>query len=128
VPNIEELGFLAESDTAPAATATTASTTSTTHPAGSTVTPPTETKMPEKNSLPSNNPSSGFMASYMKFLQGERDSSPPPANREERKATWSRAKIYQPEPAKSIATTTTAVTAANAVTTTTTALDSGTNA
>jgi len=127
VPNIEEeLGFLAESDTAPTTTATTASTTSTTNPAGSTVTPPVETKMPEKKSLLSNNPSSGFMASYMKFLQGERDSSSPPANHGGRKATWSRAKVYQPEPAKSIATTTTAVTATTAVTTTTTAVDSGT--
>jgi len=50
VPNIEEeLGFLAESDTVPTATATTTSTNSTTNPAGSTVTPPVETKMPEKN-------------------------------------------------------------------------------
>jgi len=68
VPNTEELGFLAESDTAPA---TTASTTSTTNPADSIMAPPMETKMPEKKSLPSHNPSSGFMASYMKFLQGE---------------------------------------------------------
>jgi hypothetical protein len=46
VPNIEEeLWFLAESDTAPAPAATTASTTSTTNPAGSTVTPPMETKI-----------------------------------------------------------------------------------
>jgi len=129
VPNIiYELEFLAESDTAPAAAATTTSTTSTINPAGSTVTPPVQTKMPEKKSLPSNNPSSGFMASYMKFLHGERDSSPPPANRGGRKATWSRAKVYQPEPAKSAATTTAAGTAATAVTTTTTALDLGTTA
>jgi len=129
VPNVEEeLEFLAGSDTAPAATTTTASTTSTTNPAGSTVTPPVETKMPEKKSLLSNNPSSGFMASYMKFLQDERDSSSPPANHGGRKATWSRAKVYQPEPTKSIATTTTAVTATTAVTTTKTAVDLGTTA
>jgi len=64
----------------------------------------------------------------MKFLQGERDSSSPPAKHGGRKATWSRAKVYQPEPAKSTATTTTTVTATTAVTTTTTAVDEGTTA
>jgi hypothetical protein len=49
VPNIEELWFLAQSHTAAAATVTTASTTSTTNPAGSTATPPKETKISNKS-------------------------------------------------------------------------------
>ncbi|EFA02073.1 nuclear receptor coactivator 6 [Tribolium castaneum] len=65
VPNIEEeLNFLAQG--------------------GST------TKKPMK---PSEKPGSGFMSSYLKFLQGERDSSPPPATRGNRKqSSWTRSK------------------------------------
>ncbi|XP_077285720.1 uncharacterized protein LOC143910943 isoform X2 [Arctopsyche grandis] len=89
VPNIEEeLGFLAEqraNSTAPTPTAASHQSTA------SSISSPQETssKIPEKKlTVPA--AGSSFMASYLKFLQGERDTSPPPASRGGRKATWSR--------------------------------------
>ncbi|XP_063225705.1 mucin-5AC [Bacillus rossius redtenbacheri] len=108
VPNIEEeLGFLSDTGSAPA--------------------PVMEPKKPP--TLVPSNASTGFMASYMKFLQGERDTSPPPQNRAIKKTAWVRTKTYQPEvpktqsPGDSSATTTiastTTATSATSVTTTT---------
>lgn len=91
VPNIEEeLGFLAEqraNSTAPTPPAA-----SHQSPASS-ISSPQEiaTKVPDKKiTVPAIGAGSSFMASYLKFLQGERDTSPPPATRGGRKATWSR--------------------------------------
>nr|CAD7438022.1 unnamed protein product [Timema bartmani] len=107
VPNIEEeLGFLSENSTVTTGT-----------PAVSSL----EVKKPLAPPITPSNPSTGFMASYMKFLQGERDSSPPPQNRGGRKTTWARTKIYQPEPPRppSDASTTTTATPTTTITTTT---------
>nr|CAD7570378.1 unnamed protein product [Timema californicum] len=106
VPNIEEeLGFLSENSTVTTGT-----------PAVSSL----EVKKPLAPPITPANPSTGFMASYMKFLQGERDSSPPPQNRGGRKTTWARTKIYQPEPPRPpLDASTTTTTTTTTITTTT---------
>ncbi|XP_013185673.2 mucin-2 isoform X1 [Amyelois transitella] len=89
VPNIEEeLGFLAEQR---ANTASTVAPTSQQQNLNSTSQDATTKIMEKKFNVPVTGPGSGFMASYLKFLQGERDTSPPPAGRGARKSsTWSR--------------------------------------
>ncbi|XP_026765176.1 mucin-12-like isoform X1 [Galleria mellonella] len=88
VPNIEEeLGFLAEQR---ANTASSVAPTSQQPNLNSTSQDATTKIMEKKFNVPVTGPGSGFMASYLKFLQGERDTSPPPAGRGARKSTWSR--------------------------------------
>lgn len=88
VPNIEEeLGFLAEQRANTASSVAPSSQQQSINSASQDA-----TKIMEKKfNVPVTGPGSGFMASYLKFLQGERDTSPPPAGRGARKSTWSRA-------------------------------------
>lgn len=53
---------------------------------------PTTSTAPKvlENKFKPSGPGAGFMGSYLKFLQGERDTSPPPANRGNRKTSWTR--------------------------------------
>lgn len=84
VPNIEEeLGHLAESIPMPS------------NIASGVASAKVEGKIADQKAPVLSNLSTGFMASYMKFLQGDRDSSPPPQNRAMRKPTWTKPNIYQ---------------------------------
>ncbi|XP_050672595.1 serine-rich adhesin for platelets-like isoform X2 [Leptidea sinapis] len=85
VPNIEEeLGFLAERANSASTVAPTSQQQNLNNSQD------TSKVMDKKFNVPVTGPGSGFMASYLKFLQGERDTSPPPAGRGARKSTWSR--------------------------------------
>uniref|UniRef100_A0A6B2EBY5 Putative mucin-19 n=1 Tax=Phlebotomus kandelakii TaxID=1109342 RepID=A0A6B2EBY5_9DIPT len=99
VPNIEEeLGFLAERSGAPGCqqqqqqqiVANAMQTTMTSSAGGHQEEQNIAKSIAEKKYNLPKGVGSGFMGSYLKFLQGERDTSPPPASRGGRKATWSR--------------------------------------
>lgn len=88
VPNIEEeLNFLSGGG-ANRSNSTAATTNQMNVPSQSPHMPPQPSKVPEKKS---STPGTGFMNSYLRFLQGERDTSPPPITRGTRKSTWTRA-------------------------------------
>ncbi|CAG9861726.1 unnamed protein product [Phyllotreta striolata] len=86
VPNIEEeLNFLSQDSTRP-------SMANNQHQGAAAPKPMNRAKLADK---PPGAVGSSFMSSYLKFLQGERDTSPPPAMRGggNRKQTWPRAPL-----------------------------------
>lgn len=129
VPNIEEeLGFLAEQR---ANTASSVAPSSQQQNINSTSQDATSKIMEKKFNVPVTGPGSGFMASYLKFLQGERDTSPPPAGRGARKSTWSRTtnsttnKVYTNDLNKSQCETNTAQQSTNGAMASNNALNAG---
>lgn len=118
VPNIEEeLDFLAEvNETLTPQPSTSANNCKVAAPkpvnAPSAPVTSSSSKMHEKKSFPSyTNPASGFMASYMKFLQGERDASPPQNKRSSK--NWAKTKLYQPSESSKVSSSVTGTTTVN---------------
>ncbi|KAI4463363.1 hypothetical protein MML48_4g00006404 [Holotrichia oblita] len=86
VPNIEEeLNYLAQDNVVYKSNANSCNANSATCVRPNTV-------VVNKKSESPTGPGVGFMNSYLKFLQGEKDNSPPPASRGNRKQSWTKTK------------------------------------
>jgi len=57
--------------------------------------PVSTTDETERKPFPAANPSNDFMASYLKFLQGEPDAESPPSTKNNRKQAWPKSKVFQ---------------------------------